>query len=66
MKKIDLKPCPHCGEIKIRIDNDGFYGGSGMKEKPDSYWAMCSTCFASGGPGGTRKEAAENWNRRTP
>jgi Lar family restriction alleviation protein len=65
MKKIDLKPCPHCGGIKVRIDDDITHCVPYI-EKPDYFWAVCLTCFAAGGPGGTRKEAAENWNRRAP
>jgi Lar family restriction alleviation protein len=63
MKKIDLKSCPHCGGIKVRIDDSGVFDST--EEKPASYWVVCLTCFATGGPGGTKKEAAENWNRRT-
>ena len=62
-KKIDLMPCPHCGGEKCFIDNNGLgqYG-----DPPDAFWATCKTCYASGGPGGNRKEAAANWNRRVP
>jgi Lar family restriction alleviation protein len=63
MKKINLEPCPHCGGVKLRIDDSGV-SHYGTEEKPASYWAVCLACFATGGPGGTRKEAAENWNRR--
>jgi hypothetical protein len=64
VRKIGLKPCPHCGGVKLRIDDSGVceYGAD---EKPDSYWVVCLAYFATGGPGGARKEAAENWNRRT-
>jgi Lar family restriction alleviation protein len=62
-KKIDLKPCPHCGGEKLRIDDSGV-DDYGANEKPASYWVVCLACFAAGGPGGTRGEAAENWNRR--
>jgi Lar family restriction alleviation protein len=60
--KIDLIHCPHCGGEKLFIDNNGlgYYG-----EKPNAFWVVCKTCFASGGPATTKKEAAENWNRRT-
>jgi hypothetical protein len=34
-------------------------------EKPESCWVICLSCYATGGPGGTKKEAAENWNRRS-
>jgi Lar family restriction alleviation protein len=64
MKKIDLKACPHCGGEKLRIEDCGVYEYS-TDEKPESYWVECLSCFATGGPGGTRKEASENWNRRT-
>jgi Lar family restriction alleviation protein len=64
MKKIGLKPCPHCGGEKVRIDDSGVFIND-AREKPESYWVVCLSCFASGGPGGTRKEAAENWNRRS-
>jgi Lar family restriction alleviation protein len=65
MKKTELKACPHCGGEKVRIENNGL-SGYGMNEKPDYYWTICLTCFASGGPGKDRKEAAENWNHRIP
>jgi Lar family restriction alleviation protein len=64
MKKIDMKPCPHCGGVKLRIDDSGVYK-YGPDEKPTSYWVVCLTCFATGGPGRTREEAAEKWNTRS-
>jgi cytochrome c5 len=42
------------------------YEKSESGEKPNAFWVVCKTCFASGGPGATKKEASENWNRRTP
>jgi Lar family restriction alleviation protein len=66
VKKMDLKPCPHCGGIKLRIDDFGFFVTSSMREKPESYWIVCLSCFASGGSGKDKKEAAVNWNRRVP
>ena len=64
-KKIELIPCPHCGGEKMRIDDNGFAEEMPGGDIPDSYWAVCLQCYATGGPGGSRKEAAENWNRRT-
>jgi Lar family restriction alleviation protein len=66
MKKPDMKPCPHCGGVKLRIDDCGVFATPGAPEKPESYRVVCLSCFASGGPGKNKKEAAENWNRRTP
>ena len=58
----DLKSCPHCGGVKLRIDdNDSGLPG----DYPDTYWVICLSCFASGGPGATREKAVENWNKRT-
>jgi Lar family restriction alleviation protein len=65
MKNLDLKPCPHCGGEKLRIDDSGVFEYS-TEEKPASYWVACLACFATGGPGGSRKEAAEKWNKRAP
>jgi hypothetical protein len=56
MKEIDLKPCPHCGGEKLRIEDNGIYA-FGVEDKPDAYWAVCLTCFASGGPGGEQKRS---------
>jgi Lar family restriction alleviation protein len=66
MKKPDLKPCPYCGDVKLRIDDSGVYVTPGAPEKPESSCVVCLSCFASGGPGKNKKEAAENWNRRSP
>ena len=63
MKKLDLKPCPHCSGEKVRIEYN-VLSGYGMNEKPDCYWTICLTFFATGGLGKDKKEAAENWNRR--
>jgi hypothetical protein len=64
MKKIDLKPCPHCGGVKLCIDDSGVFVND-ARAKPESYWVVCLSCFATGGPGGPEKKA-EKWNRRTP
>jgi Lar family restriction alleviation protein len=62
MKKPDLVPCPHCGGAKLRIDDDGgIWPGD---DTPDTFWVVCLTCWASGGPTKSRKEAAVNWNKR--
>jgi Lar family restriction alleviation protein len=65
-QKPDLKPCPHCGAIKLRIDDSGVFVTPGITEKPEAYWVVCLSCFAIGGLGKDRQEAAANWNRRAP
>jgi Lar family restriction alleviation protein len=62
-KKIDLIACPHCGGEKLRIDDSGVFG-NGPEEKPESFWVVCLNCYATGGPGKDKAEAAANWNKR--
>jgi Lar family restriction alleviation protein len=63
-KKLELISCPHCGGDKFYFDSNGYGYGTDYEKKPDVYWVVCDTCCATGGPGSTKKEAAENWNRR--
>jgi Lar family restriction alleviation protein len=65
MKKPDLKPCPYCGGVKLRIDDSGVLDDPGASENPEAYWVVCPSCYASGGPGKNKKEAVKNWNRRS-
>ena len=58
MTKIELKPCPFCGERKIELDKPDllFYG----------WFCQCPNCKATIAYNGTRESAIEKWNHRAP
>ena len=58
MTKIELKPCPFCGERKIELDKPDllFYG----------WFCQCPNCKATIAYNGTRESVIEKWNRRAP
>lgn len=80
MDEIELKPCPFCGSVKLKIDNKqklGEYDAISMHRLTYvTYSVRCNVCHARGGcVSGTikfppceknelKKKAAEAWNRR--
>ena len=62
----ELKQCPFCGSLMIRIynllENEPDYELMGLSE--DNWEVLCQKCFATGGVRRTEDEAIEAWNMR--
>jgi Lar family restriction alleviation protein len=52
MSDVDLKPCPFCGDTKLKIDKksvrDGYIGG-GVRNDRMTFSVRCNCCHARGG-----------------
>lgn len=55
---IELKPCPHCGNERVWVEDIEIRGMS-------RYYAICMSCGAKSGNEETPENATKKWNART-
>ena len=59
-QRLELKPCPFCGNAEIKVVPADFYEFDDVPQ----YTALCSTCATTNINADNEAEAAANWNRR--
>ena len=57
-----LKPCPFCGGVDIRVH---MYGSVLLGGEPDGF-AQCHDCSTTGPTGASQELVVAAWNRRAP